>query len=417
LTRIVSLTPSRIDRDTRTFKEAASFARHGMESVVVEGVASGVEPERLPFQLHGTGSSIQAEAPAGARVVGARTSVRGAWRKLPRRLTDGVERTLRTPLTIYGYLAAARATADSLPAAELYWLHGYHQFPTAWLAARRRRAPLLYDAHDFYPEVIEGGDGTRIDRAVMRWFYLAIERRCVHSAAEVVTVSDGVADLIARRTGRRPVVVRNCAEVRGMAVDGPDVRTAAGVAPDDFLVVMPGNHKTGMRAVDEAVEAFATLPARAHLAFVGDGYQATAEEVERRGLGDRIHLLPAVAGADVPAFIRTADAVAVLYVPIMSAIEFALPNGFFSAIAAGLPLLWPRNLPEIRRLAQEHDLGVPIEPLEPASIAAAVHDLLEHPDRVAALRANVERARDVLNWEVEERGLLDIVARLTNGRG
>ena len=325
-------------------------------------------------------------------------------------------RVLRLPLTIATYLTRARHEAAELPAAELYWLHGYHQFPEVWLASRRRRVPFVYDAHDFYPHFIEGGESTAVESRIMRGFYLAIERACAKTASEVLTVSDGVAALIAERTGRSPVVIRNCAELRGLRQDGPDVRSAAGIGADVFLVVMPGNHKAGMRAVDEAIDAFASLPESAHLAFVGDGYGALLERVQRLGLDDRVHVLPAVAAVEVPAFIRSADAVAVLYTPSVSGIEFALPNGFFAGIAAGLPLLWPRRLPEIRRLAEKHGLGLAIEPADPSSIAAGVRELMEHPDTVAALRENVRHARTVLNWEVEERRLLELVAQLTNGR-
>ena len=415
MTRIVSLTPNRVERDTRTFKEAASFARHGIDSVVVEAVRSGVAPELLPFRLHGAAPQPSAAPAAAPRADG--VPARQAWRRLPRPVRAAFERALRVPLTIAHYLLGEWRAAASLPQADVYWLHGYHQFPQAWLATRRHRARLVYDAHDFYPEFLEGGDGTALERRVMRGFYLAIERACVRSAAEVITVSDGVADLIAGRNGRRPLLVRNAAELRGLPDDGPDVRSAAGVPAGAFLVVMPGNHKAGMRAIGEAVESFAALPERAHLAFVGDGYGDVAAQAARLGIGDRVHVLPAVAAAEVPAFIRSADAIAVLYLPTMRAIEFALPNGFFSAIAAGLPLLWPLRLPEIRRLAEQHGLGVAIEPEDPASIAAGVRELLEHPDEVEALRANVRRAREQLNWEAEERTLLALVARLTGGRG
>ena len=413
MTRIVSLTPSRVERDARTFKEATSFARNGLDSVVVEAVPSRHPDEGWAFRMHRLGSAHPPSAPEDAAVA---APARTAWRRLPRPLRAVAERVLRVPLTIGNYLMAARREAATLPAADLYWLHGYPQFPQAWLAARRHKAPLLYDAHDFYPQVIEGGEATALERRVMRAFHLAIERASVRAAAEVVTVSDGVADLIADRNGRRPVVVRNCAELRGLADDGPDVRSAAGLGTDDFLVVMPGNHKTGMRAVDEAIDAFGRLPERAHLAFVGDGYGGLAERVDRLGVARRVHLLPAVPAADVPAFIRSADAVAVLYVPTMPAIEFALPNGFFAAIVAGLPLLWPTRLPEIRRLAEEHGLGVAIEPEDPASMVAGVLELLEQPQRAAAFRENVRRASEVLNWETEERRLLELVARLTDAR-
>jgi glycosyltransferase involved in cell wall biosynthesis len=414
VTRIVSLTPNRVERDTRTFKEATSFARHGIESVVVEAVPSSLAAERLAFRL--LRPEPTSDAPA-ADVQLQAAPARAAWRRLPRPLRAAAERALRVPLTIAYYLLGEWRAAAALPAADLYWLHGYHQFPQTWLAARRHGAPVVYDAHDFYPEFLEGGEGTALERRAMRSFHLVVERACARSAAEVITVSDGVADLIADRNGRRPLLVRNAAELRGLPEDGPDVRTAAGVAADDFLVVMPGNHKAGMRAIAEAVEAFAALPGRAHLAFVGDGFGDVAGQAARLGIGARVHVLPAVAAAEVPAFIRSADAVAVLYVPTMKAILYALPNGFFAAIAAGLPLLWPVRLPEIKRLAEEHELGVAIEPEEPASIAAGVRELLDHPERMEELRANVRRAREQLNWEAEERTLLALVARLTDGRG
>jgi glycosyltransferase involved in cell wall biosynthesis len=418
MTRIVSLTPSRVERDTRTFKEASSFARHGIESIVVEGIPSALPPDRMAFRLHrpvpAPGPRAADPEPAPAADPGV---ARAAWRRLPRPLRAAAERVLRVPLTIARYLVMEWREAAALPPADLYWLHAYHQFPQTWLAARRCRVPFVYDAHDYYPEVIEGGESTALESRLMRGFYLAVERVCTRAAAEVVTVSDGVAGLIAARNGRRPLLVRNCAELRWLTEDGPDVRTSAGVPDGDFLLVMPGNHKTGMRAVDEAVDAFAQLSERAHLAFVGDGYGEVAERVAALGLSERVHLLPAVASATVPAFIRTADAVAVLYVPSVPAIEFALPNGFFAGIAAGLPLLWPPGLPEIRRLAEHHGLGVAIEPEDPASIAAGVRELLDNPERLARLRENVQRARAELNWEAEERTLLEIAGRLTDGRG
>jgi glycosyltransferase involved in cell wall biosynthesis len=295
-------------------------------------------------------------------------------------------------------------------------VHAYHQYPQAWLAARRHRARLVYDAHDFYPQFLEGGEGTALERRAMRGFYLVVEWACARSADAVLTVSDGVADLMAARNGRRPVIVRNCAELRGLRDDGPDVRSAAGVAPEEFLVVMPGNHKAGMRADEEAIDAFAALPERAHLVFVGDGYDAIRAQVAQRGLEARVHFLGAVAAGEVPAFIRSADAVAVLYLPTMGAIEFALPNGFFAGIAAALPILWPARLPEIRRLAEEHGFGVEIEPEDPASIAAGVRALLEDPQRLAALRERSRQAREMFSWEAEERRLLELVDGLTGGR-
>src|SRR4051812_46557557 len=48
---IVSITPTRVEADSRTFKQAASFARFGYTSIVVEGERSHLDKERLPFEL------------------------------------------------------------------------------------------------------------------------------------------------------------------------------------------------------------------------------------------------------------------------------------------------------------------------------------------------------------------------------
>jgi glycosyltransferase involved in cell wall biosynthesis len=411
--RIVSLTPSRVDRDSRTFKQAASMARLGYESVVVEEGTSELPLDALPFELRGASRPNGGGSPSGAaqpEPAAPPGHLERAYRKLPEKARKAAERVLRAPLTVARYLTAARTAAGELPPAALYWLHGYHQFPVVWLASRRHRVPFVYDAHDFYPEVIEGGGDTEMEDRALRAFYLLIERACARTATDVVTASEGVASLIEGRTGRRPWVVRNCAELRGGGDGGRDVRAAAGLADSDFLVVMAGNHKPGMRAIDEAVDAFATLPPHAHMAFVGAGYEPVAPRVSALGLRDRVHFLGPVPATEVAAFIRTADLVAVLYIANCNNIAQALPNGFFGAIAAGLPLLYP-ELPEMRRIAEEHGLGLPIDPTRPDSIAAGVRSLMDDPERAGELRTNAERAREVLNWEREE----TLLARIVDG--
>ena len=46
---IVSVTPIRIDTDSRTFKQAASIAHFGYNSIVVEGVQSEVHSACVQF--------------------------------------------------------------------------------------------------------------------------------------------------------------------------------------------------------------------------------------------------------------------------------------------------------------------------------------------------------------------------------
>ncbi|MBM3667053.1 MAG: hypothetical protein FJW90_06155, partial [Actinobacteria bacterium] len=63
---VASVTPIGVARDSRTFKQAASIARLGMRSLVVEGEASAVVPgEAAPaFELISIGAEARIAAPA-----------------------------------------------------------------------------------------------------------------------------------------------------------------------------------------------------------------------------------------------------------------------------------------------------------------------------------------------------------------
>jgi glycosyltransferase involved in cell wall biosynthesis len=397
--RIVSLTPSSVERDSRTFRQAASMARFGYASHVIEG---------RPSQFAGDGLAFTLEPAEGEPRAAAKAAPAPATTAPVSRGRRAVGRVFTVPLTIARYLAGQRSLARRLPPADMYYLHAYAQFPAVWLAARRHGAPYVYDAHDFYPEFLEGGQPTRLESWLMRRFYLAIESRCARSATALVTVSEGVADLYERHCGRRPAVVRNCAELRVRDALPGDVRHAASVPEDAFLLLAVGNHKPGTRAIAEAVEALTLLPEHVHLAFVGDGYVEFEPLAASLGVAGRVHFVGPVPAPHVPRFIAAADASLILYVPVLEDIEHALPNGLFSSVAAGLPLLYP-ELSEIGRIAREHELGVPIDPRVPASIASGAMALTDG-QAAASFRRNAERARGVLNWEREETLLADVVA-------
>ena len=49
--RVVTLTPTSVVADSRTYKQAASLARLGYESIVVQGMPSPVGTSEAPFGL------------------------------------------------------------------------------------------------------------------------------------------------------------------------------------------------------------------------------------------------------------------------------------------------------------------------------------------------------------------------------
>lgn len=411
--RIVSLTPIAVESDSRTLKQASSMTRLGHLSVVVEGATSrSIDRDELLFELRSAGPPT----PPGAAATAAMPSARGTRR--PRgRLSTPVVRAAREVILVRDALRTQtntfiRRTLAAAPRADVYYVHSYLQFPAAAMLARRHGARIVYDAHDFYPDAAHDGL-TASERTVLRVHRL-VERACVRRADAIVTVSPGVAELMQRRWGRTPTVVLNAHDRR---LDRPAARTlreAVGLAADTTLIVMVGNAKRE-DAFENALRALDLMPA-VHLALVGGGYDETHRELARGfGVQGRVHFLPAVRATELSAFIADADAAVILYRPMSSNFRNALPNRFFHAVAAGMPVLYPDDLPNLRALAERYDVGLPIRTGDPASIAAAVARLRDEPGLTRRLRDNALAAQGALSWERSEEILDALIGDLLAG--
>jgi glycosyltransferase involved in cell wall biosynthesis len=386
MSRVVSLTPAALDRDSRTLKQATTVARLGHESTVVQAVGSDATFPDAPFTvltLRSMGEALADDSGGGA----AAPNPSRSWVD---RVAEIAGRVAGPVYFLASWTAFNVTTARRLPAADLYWLHGFEQALAVWL----KRRPYVYDAHDLYAAL--PFDGRPLARSE-RWTHrvrLAIERACARRAAVCVTTSATMARACEELLGPPFAVVRNAQDPRLARPSASDVRTATGADPDDFLLVMVAQHKPGTVIPDR-------LPAGVRLAFVGDGYE---EEPARPG----VTFTGSVPPDELAAYIATADAAALLYRPVTANSAGQLVNGLFHAVAAGLPLLLPAHMDAIRELGEEHGLGVVVDPGDPASLATGIAALRAD---LAALRENVARAAPQLTWEREEKAVAAVLAR------
>lgn len=459
---IVSITPLKVQADSRTFKQAASVARLGYKSIVVEGQPSEFDAASLPFQLltvarnpnvepvdpdheHGLADVAASRPHRAAHVLraGGRLALKARrqaayWLgELSARVYQALPTSLQTrlqallprwyairqayrefmisePVRFVKYVCKFFYTYGVLPLtctpkASLYYLHAFYQFPAVYLLCLRYRARFIYDAHDFYSQL---EDEESLTTFWGRWivpFELKIEMWCMKKAAAVVTVNDGIAGLIHRKFGRSSTIMRNAHDLR---LDQPPVqhlRERLCLSSKHFLLVSVGHAKPGM-AIDAMLEALLVLPPAVHVAFLGNGYESFFETVMKLGLDSRVHFVPPVKPHEVVPFIHSADASIILYYSRSVDYRYSLPNRFFQSIAAELPLLYP-ELPEIQRLADRYSLGLVMEPQLPHSISTAITKLIDDPALVFSLKQNLHVAKEALSWECEEVILSDLLSQ------
>lgn len=364
---------------------ATSFTRFGFNSIVIEGQKSKVQPKELQFKLIDVKGGVIFSRADGAI----------ALPVVPRHPL--VEKMKYWMMRLSKPFLNQIRTYVSLPNASLYYLHSFYQFPAVFLKSRLLGAAYIYDAHDYYLDENPG--------VLNEW----LETLCIKYAAAVVTVSGGVAGLLKEKFGCAPLVIRNCHDSRLEEEPARNLRQYLGLSDQDFLIVVVGQAKNGM-AVEEALEALGSMPPHVHLAFVGKNTDNFSALVERFHRPHNVHLVPPVLPSQVVPFIRSADAAMILYYPRNRNYKNCLPNGFFQSISAGLPMLYP-ELPEISLIANNYEIGLPVDVNLPEDIKKGMMRLLDSAEKYK-YKSNLIKASQDLSWEREESVLQDLVVNV-----
>jgi hypothetical protein len=410
---IVSLYPGAIATESRAYKQAASFARFGYRSVVIEGIKSQVDKSTLPFELispndERVGNVLSAEDFYQTFETAIIKVVLGVFKPLMQLLRQiglgsrSVEEFFSTVEWLYFNMLIP--VLHKSPKADVYYLHSFQQFPAVYLLCRKHKAHYIYDAHDYYAAETRHSCNNK---PLIKWLLLLLERQAVARADTLVTVNEGVAQLLKREFGRDFLVLYNYHDARLDMSVTQNIRELLDLSVQDFLIVSIGNNKEYL-AIQNVFEAMTMLPDRVHLAFVGRGYETCLEEIYSKELENRVHLIGQRKSNEIVPFIKAADLSLILYFSSYDFINVSLPNKFFMSIAAELPMLFP-DLPEMRQIADLYTIGVQIDPLFPITIKEAVLMLYHSPKRLEECKKSLSHASLALNWENEEHILYDII--------
>lgn len=301
--------------------------------------------------------------------------------------------------------------------ADIVHAHDIYTLPAGVALARRFGARLVYDAHEY--EIERASKGPPEGNAMVD----ALELDCLEHVDALVTVSDGLKELYARRFERRePVVVFNSPDIPARPRSAEDIerdranfRSKLGVGGDVPLVAFTGWVQRENRGLDKVVEALALMP-EFHLAVIGPRHQSNdawlLRKARRAGVAERLHLLDAVHHTKV---VQTIGACDVSIIPIQDvtlSYRHSMPNKLFEGVFSGLPVC-VSNLPDMRRFIEETGRGRTIEQDDPKSIAETLAYL--HANRADFAMSEDERIalHERYGWDAQARKLEKLYAELT----
>jgi glycosyltransferase involved in cell wall biosynthesis len=277
---------------------------------------------------------------------------------------------------------------------------------TRTLAGENRPA-IVYDACDHVP-----GRRTRQGRAqrdlaerpALGQSRIGVADAVMASSSEIATrlhCEHGLSEL--------PTVVHDAPLLDRPGVSSRALRADAGVERDTPLLIWSGTAGCG-DGLEMVVEALPFLPG-VHLAVVAQPKLQIGrllEAARQWDVADRLHVVPPVSGAELPAYIGAADLAVIPTSGSSGGDELALPSVLFEYLHAGVPIV-TSDLQAPSAFVMAHALGAVFRRGDPVALALAVRQVLtpSSPRLSPALR-------HTHSWEAQESRLLGVYASLAD---
>lgn len=311
-------------------------------------------------------------------------------------------------------MAWAVALEDAVEPADLWHGMWAGSLPALGRLRRKHGGRTIYDSRDIY---LHSRQFDRMD-PIRRSALMRIERHWAQAADAVITVNDAYAEVLARTLRiARPAVVMNC-PARWTPPDPPPdrIRAALGLPAATRVVLYQGNLITD-RGIEQAMEAILDVPG-AVLVLLGFGSlrETLVSRAARPPYEGRVFVLPPVPPSELLEWTASSDVMVMAIQPTSLNHRFTTPQKLFEALAAGVPVV-ASDLPGMADIITATMTGVMCDATSPASIAAAIGEVLQQP--LADLTAMRERARqaaqETYNWDRQVTTLFDVYGRLLGG--
>jgi glycosyltransferase involved in cell wall biosynthesis len=316
-----------------------------------------------------------------------------------------------TQIFFYAWLYLKMLWRGLFTSFDVVHCHDLDTLPLGFLLGKLKLKPIVYDAHESFPDMLEGS----VPHAVQRGLVI-LENFLIRRIDLLITVGEKLRRHFAERGARRTVVVGNWkrrgdfsrTEAQNLAV-----RNRLGI-PADRLLVVCITQLLRDRKIEELLQAANQCP-NVHVIISGKGIlQPLVEKAELEN--PRILYLGYISGTQIADYTCAGDVIYYGFDPENPNARYSAPNKLFEALAAGRPLV-TGDFGEIAEVVREAECGIVLRRYSAEEIAKAFQTL-ENPavrDRMASNAG--QRGRGETNWEKAEQVLSAEYSRLLQTQG
>lgn len=289
-------------------------------------------------------------------------------------------------LRLFVYLLMAKS--DKIVAVDLDTL------PAACMAGKLKGVPVIFDSHEYFPEVPEIQN-----KPFVRWFWLKLEALFVPMTELRITVSKGIVEIYRKKYGLDFLLIRN---VPNKPSEVLEIRPVT----DHPVVYYQGALNMG-RGLREAIFALAFLP-KYEMVIAGSGDEAEElhELVKTLGYEDRVRFTGRLPFEQLAIEAKKAHVGLCLLENMGLNYFHSLPNRLFDYPALGLPII-ATGFPDITEIVTSYETGLVLDDMEPQKIAVTIRKACEDKALREGWGKSLKAAVEDLNWEKECKRLED----------
>ncbi|WP_353330943.1 glycosyltransferase [Bacteroides sedimenti] len=279
--------------------------------------------------------------------------------------------------------------------------------PANYIVSKLCRVPLVFDAHELFPEVPELVNRPRIKRV-----WEKIEDIIFPHLKHSYTVCQSIADYYQQRYGINMGVVRNIPNRdTTYTMSSSDKKENHSLLPalkGRKLLLYQGAVNVG-RGVDWLINAMPYLD-NCVLCICGDGdlYEEMKALVREKQLEEQVVFTGRLPFEELNQYTAMADLGFVLLENMGLSYYYSLPNRIFDYMKYGVPVL-ASDFPEIARIVNTHHTGKLISHYEPQYLAKVILEMLEEWNDKSAYQSRLNELSKEFCWENEEQVMLGIV--------
>ncbi len=282
----------------------------------------------------------------------------------------------------------------------------------------RPEIKFIYDSHElFHSWPINYGNRSsawiRFKTDVVRTMEVSREKKSAQNIDRLITVSKSLGDDLASylQLKHTPVIIRNMAEYEEVKKGERNLRNELGIEAGVKIVLNFSLYiYWKSRNIEAAIREFANKPGVA-LVFIceeGGNKKEIMKWVKEAGYRN-IYFHPAIQPNEIVNVINGADyGLLSTWNKQYMSYWLGLENKLFHYVMAELPILASAQ-PEHREIIEKYKIGVCVNADEPN---AYFNGFLQLEKNHEEFKANVIKAKQVLNWENEQHKLLELYSDL-----